>query len=114
MSKELTHAQISAAANANDRERQHTGHPKSGSATPAHKLSTPQSNGAGSASVEKTERANGLSVILGGGSPAIAGSSNVQSTEVKSRTPNKEVQRARNEQVRRENGGEDTTGRKKK
>jgi hypothetical protein len=107
--KELSRKEINAGANSNDRDREHTGKPKSGT---NKRQKGSQLSAAGSASEEKVQRDNGLSVILGGGSPAIAGSSREQSTEVKSKTPNKAVQHARNEHVRRENGGEDTTGKR--
>jgi hypothetical protein len=96
--------------NSNDRLCQHEARPSSGSDNREDQGS--QSGGAGSASKEKTERDNGHDVIMGGGSPAIVGSTKQQSTEVKSKTPNKAVQHARNEHVRRENGGEDSTGKR--
>jgi hypothetical protein len=99
--------------NSNDRLCQHEARPSSGSDNRDDQGS--QSGGAGSASKEKgPERDNGLSVILGGGSPAIAGSSKQQSTELKSKTPNSQVQASRARQVARENGSCDTSGRKKK
>jgi alkaline phosphatase len=109
MSKELTHAQIGAGANANDRECEHEAKPSMGT---NKRQKGSQLSGAGSASEEKVERDNGMQVILGGGSPAVAGNSNERSAVTKSKTSDKRVQAARNEYVRRENGGEDTTGKK--
>src|ERR1700677_4475846 len=90
-----------------DRKCEQEARPKSGSDNRANQGS--QSNGAGNAWKNAGTSVNGMSVILGGGSPAGA-SSRERIGAPKSKTPNKAVQHARNEHVRRENGGEDTTG----
>jgi hypothetical protein len=95
-----------------DRNSEMEAKPSSGSATPKHKLSASQSNGAGNAWKNAGASVNGMSVILGGGTPT--GASSLERTGApKSKTPNKAVQHARNEHVRRENGGEDTTGKRR-
>ena len=95
-----------------DRRMEQRALPSSGSATPKHKLSASQSNGAGNAWANAGASKNGMSVILGGSPPAGA-SSRERIGAPKSKTPNKAVQHARNEHVRRENGGEDTTGKRR-
>jgi hypothetical protein len=100
--------------NAHDRLCQEEARPSSGSATPKHKLSASQSNGAGSASKNAGQSLNGMAQIMpGGAGHSEAGYSRERTEAPKSKTPNKAVQRARNEQVRRENCGEDTTGKRR-
>lgn len=112
MSKKVDLSEVASKENGRsnvDRKRELEATPNSGT---NKRQKGSQLSAAGSASEEKVQRDNGMAVILGGGSPAIAGFSKEKNTEVKSRTPNKAVQHARNEHMRRENGGEDTTGKR--
>jgi hypothetical protein len=92
-----------------DRKEESAARPSRGSDNRKGKGS--QSGGAGNAWKNAGASVNGMSVILGGGPPA-GGSSREVTAAPKSTTPNKAVQHARNEHVRRENGGEDTTGKR--
>jgi hypothetical protein len=108
MSSKKVH--LNKTGNAHDRLCQEEARPSSGSDNRKNQGS--QSNGAGSAWKNAGASVNGMSVILGGGTPAGA-SSRERIGAPKSKTPSKAVQHARSEQVRRENGGEDTTGKRR-
>jgi hypothetical protein len=99
--------------NAHDRLCQEEAMPSSGSDNRAGKGS--QSGGAGSASKNAGQSLNGMHQIMPGGAghSEASGPTRERIGAPKSKTPNKAVQHARNEHVRRENGGEDTTGKRR-
>jgi len=89
-----------------DRKWEMEARPASGSATPPHKLTASQSNGAGNANPDVTDLKNGMFTIMGGRAhqPNKTSQAN-ERVEVKvSRTPDPAVRAAKKKRTDREEG----------
>jgi hypothetical protein len=96
-----------------DRNSEMEAKPSSGSATPKHKLSASQSNGAGSASKNAGQSLNGMHQIMPGGAGHSEASGSPATERVavpKSKTPDARVQAAKKKRASWENGSYNRTG----
>jgi hypothetical protein len=96
-----------------DRNEEMKAIPSSGSATPKHKLSASQSNGAGSAWKNAGASVNGMAVIMPGGaghSEPSGTSTNERASTPTSKTPDARVQAAKKKRTDSEKGTYDRTG----
>jgi hypothetical protein len=96
-----------------DRKCEQEARPSSGSATPAHKLTASQSNGAGSSSPNADTKKNGMNTILGLAAPEKAPAFE-RTAAPKSRTPDPKVRAAKAHRFAIENGNADPRGGYKK
>jgi hypothetical protein len=109
--KKLDLSKIAVGRSNIDRNEEQRALPSSGSATPKHKLSASQSNGAGNASRNAGQSVNGMAQIMPGGAGHSDNGSAREVTAVpKSRTPDKRVQSAKANRIRIENGKADPKG----